>query len=55
MGDFNYNLLNHEYHDRIKNFIDIIYSHFLQPHTEPTRIVGRNKTFLIYKTHDLKV
>ena len=35
-GDFNYNLLNHEYHDRIKNFIDIIYSHFLQPHTEPT-------------------
>ena len=54
-GDFNYNLLNHEYHDSIKNFIDIIYSHFLQPHTEPTRIVGRNKTFLIYKTHDLKV
>ena len=47
-GDFNYNLLNHEYNSHIKNFIDIMYSHFFQPCiTEPTRIVGRNKPSLI--------
>ena len=32
----------------MKNFIDTLYSHVIQPHiTEPTRIVGRNKTSLI--------
>ena len=32
----------------IKSFIDIIYSHFFQPFiTEPTRIIGRNKSSLI--------
>ena len=47
-GDFNYNFLNHEYNNRIKNFIDIMYSHFFQPYiTEPTRIVGRNKPSLV--------
>ena len=30
-GDFNYNLLSHEYKNHIKNFIDIMYSQFLQP------------------------
>ena len=47
-GDSNYNLLNHEYNNYIKNFVDIIYSHFFQPCiTEPTRILGRNKPCLI--------
>ena len=47
-GDFNYNLLNHEYNNQIKHFIDTVHSHFFQPCiTEPTRIVGRNKPFLI--------
>ena len=47
-GDFNYNLLNHEYNNHIKNFIDMMYSNFFQPCiTEPTRIVGRNKPSLI--------
>ena len=47
-GDFNYNLLNHEYNNHIKNFIDIMYSHFFQLCiTEPTRVVGRNKPSLI--------
>ena len=35
-GGFHYNFLNHEYNNDIKNFIDIMYSHFFQPCiTEP--------------------
>ena len=49
-GDFNNNLLNHEYNNHIKNFVDVMYSHFFQPCiTEPTRIVGRSKPLYIYK------
>ena len=47
-GDFNCNLLSHEYKNHIKNFIDIMYSHLFQPCiTEPIRIVDRNKPSLI--------
>ena len=47
-GDFNYNLLNHEYNNCIKKFTDITYCRFFQSCiTEPTRIVGRNKSSLI--------
>ena len=47
-GDFNCNLLNHEYNNYIKNFIDVMYSHLFQPCiTEPIRIVDRNKPSLI--------
>ena len=39
--------MNHEYNNHIKNFIDIMYSHFFQPCiTEPTRSIGRNKTLI---------
>ena len=47
-GDFNYNLLNHEYNNHMRNFINIMYSHFFQPCiTEPKRTAGRNKPSLI--------
>ena len=46
-SDFNYDLVNHEYNNHIKNFIDIMYSHFFLPcFTEYTGIVGRNKTLI---------
>ena len=45
-GDFSI-MLNHEYNNHIKNFINIMYSHFFQPCiTEPIRIVRKNKPFL---------
>ena len=47
-GDFNYNLLNHEYNSHMRNFINIMHSHFFQPCiTEPKRTAGRNKPSLI--------
>ena len=45
-GDFSI-MLNHEYNNHIKNFINIMYSHFFQPCiTEPIGIVRKNKPFL---------
>ena len=47
-GDFNYDLLKHEYNDHINEFLNTITSTFLQPCiTEPTRIIQGNRPSLV--------
>ena len=47
-GDFNYDLLKHEFNSHINEFINIMSSSFLQPCiTKPTRIVSYNRPPLV--------
>ena len=47
-GDFNYDILKYEYNSIINDFINLMYSHFLQPFIlEPTRIVNNNRSSLL--------
>ena len=47
-GDFNYDLLKHEFNVHINEFINIVSSSFLQPCiTKPTRIVSYNRPSLV--------
>ena len=47
-GDFNYNLLNYDKNESIKEFLDLMLSHFCQPHiVYPTRIVDNARPTLI--------
>ena len=46
-GDFNYGLLRHEQVQYLNEFLNTIYSNFLQPCiTEPIRAVGKNRPTL---------
>ena len=48
VGDFNYDLLNHEYNDNISNFLNMMLENSLQPCIiEPTRIVPSCKPSLV--------
>ena len=48
LGDFNYNLLNHDKDLHTKDFIEIMYSNSLQPTiNKPTRVVDRHKPSLL--------
>jgi hypothetical protein len=48
IGDFNFDLLNHERNDNISNFLNMMLENGLQPCiTEPTRIVSGNKPSLV--------
>ena len=47
-GDFNYDILKYYFNKTIANFLNLMYSNFLQPCIlEPTRIVGNNRPSLI--------
>lgn len=47
-GDFNYDLLKYSLNEHINTFIEIMFTHFLQPCIlEPTRIVAGNKPSLV--------
>ena len=47
-GDFNYDILKFEFNKTIANFLNLMYSNFLQPTIlEPTRIVSNNRPSLI--------
>ena len=46
-GDFNFNLLNYEKSKEVSEFLNILYSNFLQPYIiHPTRIVNNAKPFI---------
>ena len=48
VGDFNYNLLNHETDTQVNDFIQIMLSNFCQPHfIQLTRIVDNAKPSLV--------
>ena len=48
VGDFNYNLLNHETDTQVNDFIQIMLSNFCQPHIiQSTRIVDNAKPSLV--------
>ena len=47
-SDFNYNLLNHQNYERVDEFPNIIYSHFLQPCiTEPTKMIDGQRPSIV--------
>ena len=47
-GDFNYDILKYKYNSIINEFINLMYSHFLQPCIlEPTRIINNNRPSLL--------
>ena len=47
MGDFNINLLNYTKHNNTKDFLDVMFSHFLYPViTRPTRITEYSATLI---------
>ena len=47
-GDFNYDLLKHEYNDHINELLNTMTSNFLQPClTEPTRIIQGNRPSIV--------
>ena len=48
VGDFNYNLLNHEIDTQVDDFIHTMLSNFCQPHIiQPTRFVDNAKPSLL--------
>ena len=48
LGDFNYNLLNHDKDPHIQEFIETMYSNSLQPTiNKPTRVVNRQRPSLL--------
>ena len=48
VGDFNFDLLNHEHNDNISNFLNMMLENSLQPCIiEPTRIVPNSKPSLV--------
>ena len=48
VGDFNFDLLNHEFNDNISDFLNMMLENSLQPCIiEPTRIVSNNKPSLV--------
>ena len=47
MGDFNINLLNYNSHSETNNFINLIISHYLLPHTlHPTRVTDHSAAII---------
>ena len=47
-SDFNYNLLNHQNDECVDEFLNIIYSHFLQTCiTEPTRMIAGQRPSIV--------
>ena len=47
MGDFNVNLLNHNLHSHINDFINTMISHYLLPHIlHPTRVTDHSGTVI---------